>query len=333
MPKRLPAIFFALLFVGVASGQAADVQGASQTPAPLQVDWQTQKTSLLSVTKAVYPQIAVMAHIEGIVRVQFVVSSDGTTRDLEFESGPPLLMKAAMDSVRTWRFQPTMVDGKAIEVETTAPVHFFLAGADPEKVLAVDREKVQKHPDDAKAHAELAGQLYRMWKLDDSVEEYRRALTLKPDKVEYESGLAEALMNSGNTKTAIDEYRLLLLKKSDDDVAIHALAELLEMSGDVNGAIVEYRRLNDPNWKVEGELRLGQLLMKKGDADGAIKELQTAVRQGSPSAETHYELGNAYLLKNDMNNAEKEYRKASSEAPNNRKYHEALDRIAKETNR
>jgi protein TonB len=37
-------------------------------------------------------------------------------------------MKAAMDAVREWRYQPTLLNGEPVEVETTISVIFSLGG-------------------------------------------------------------------------------------------------------------------------------------------------------------------------------------------------------------
>ena len=47
-------------------------------------------------------------------------------KELTYVSGPPLLVKAAMDAVRQWRYRPTMLDGEPVEVETTIQVVFNL---------------------------------------------------------------------------------------------------------------------------------------------------------------------------------------------------------------
>jgi TonB-like protein len=54
-------------------------------------------------TNPIYPPIARTAHIQGDVRIK--VTTDGSSVvDAEVESGPPLLQKNALDSVRTWKF-------------------------------------------------------------------------------------------------------------------------------------------------------------------------------------------------------------------------------------
>ena len=45
-------------------------------------------------------------------------------------SGPNAMQRAAMDSVRYWRFQPYRVEGAPVEVETTVAVEFQEQPAD-----------------------------------------------------------------------------------------------------------------------------------------------------------------------------------------------------------
>lgn len=64
------------------------------------------------------------SHVNGTVVFRAVIARDGSVSALEYVSGPPLLMVAAMNAVRQWRYQPTKLNGNAIEVETTISVTF-----------------------------------------------------------------------------------------------------------------------------------------------------------------------------------------------------------------
>jgi protein TonB len=75
-----------------------------------------------------YPQIAKTAHVQGTVLLHAIIAKDGSVQELQYVSGPPLLMKAAMDAVREWRYQPTLLNGEPVEVETTISVIFSLGG-------------------------------------------------------------------------------------------------------------------------------------------------------------------------------------------------------------
>jgi len=76
--------------------------------------------------KPVYPPLAIMAHIQGTVVLQAILSKDGTVQNLEVLSGHPLLVHAAIDAVRTWRYQPTLLNSEPVEVLTEIHVNFNL---------------------------------------------------------------------------------------------------------------------------------------------------------------------------------------------------------------
>lgn len=40
-------------------------------------------------------------------------------------SGNPLLVQAALEAVKKWRYQPMQLNGKPAEVDTTIDDHFF----------------------------------------------------------------------------------------------------------------------------------------------------------------------------------------------------------------
>ena len=76
--------------------------------------------------KPVYPPLARMARIQGTVVLQAILSRDGTIQDLKVLSGHPLLVQAALDAVRTWRYQPTLLNSEPVEVLTEIDVKFTL---------------------------------------------------------------------------------------------------------------------------------------------------------------------------------------------------------------
>ncbi len=74
----------------------------------------------------VYPLLAKSARIQGTVRLEAIISKQGTMESLKVVSGHPLLVEAAMDAVRQWRYQPTILNGEPVEVATTIDVNFTL---------------------------------------------------------------------------------------------------------------------------------------------------------------------------------------------------------------
>ncbi len=95
-------------------------------PARIKVGGNVQAAKMLRQTLPTYPQIAKTAHVSGTVILHAIISKDGTVQELQYVSGPPLLMKAAMDAVRDWRYTPTQLNGDPVEVDTTISVVFSL---------------------------------------------------------------------------------------------------------------------------------------------------------------------------------------------------------------
>jgi protein TonB len=74
-----------------------------------------------------YPQLAQSSRIQGIVRLEAVIATDGTIQNLRALSGHPWLVAAAMAAVSRWRYQPTLLNGEPVEVVTEIDVTFKLA--------------------------------------------------------------------------------------------------------------------------------------------------------------------------------------------------------------
>ena len=81
---------------------------------------------ILNRTTPIYPPLARQTRISGTVRLHAIIAKDGTVQQLEVLSGHPLLVQAALDAVRQWRYQPTLLNGEPVEVDTTVDVIFSL---------------------------------------------------------------------------------------------------------------------------------------------------------------------------------------------------------------
>jgi protein TonB len=71
-----------------------------------------------------YPRIAVIARIEGVVQLDALISAGGEIQQLQALGGNPLLVGAAMTTVRNWRYAPTLLNGAPVEVETVIEIRF-----------------------------------------------------------------------------------------------------------------------------------------------------------------------------------------------------------------
>jgi len=85
-----------------------------------------QPARLLHRVEPVYPLLARTARISGTVELMGVIAADGRIRELRLVRGHPLLAQAALDAVRQWIYEPTVLNGEAVEVAAPIKVEFIL---------------------------------------------------------------------------------------------------------------------------------------------------------------------------------------------------------------
>jgi TonB family protein len=81
---------------------------------------QSQEETIRKVKARVdpmYPELARKMHISGTVKLQLVISKEGTVKSTKVIGGPPLLIDASVDAVKRWKFEEA-------KDETTQPVEF-----------------------------------------------------------------------------------------------------------------------------------------------------------------------------------------------------------------
>jgi protein TonB len=99
-----------------------------ETPkGPAHVSSGVQAAKMVFGPRPLYPALARAARIQGTVRIQAVISPNGTIQNLSVMSGPPLLIAAALDAVERWRYRPTLLNGEPVEVATEIDVNFTLS--------------------------------------------------------------------------------------------------------------------------------------------------------------------------------------------------------------
>lgn len=100
---------------------------AAHTPkGPVRISSGVSAGMLLSPIRPIYPAIARAARVEGTVVVEATISRIGTIESLHVISGPVMLQPAAIDAIRTARYQPYRLNGNPTEVQTTISVNFRL---------------------------------------------------------------------------------------------------------------------------------------------------------------------------------------------------------------
>ncbi len=83
---------------------------------------------LIRKVEPLYPVLARSARVSGDVVLKAIIDKQGVIQDLQLVSGHPMLVPAAIDAVRQWRYRPYLLNGQPVEVETTITVIFTLSG-------------------------------------------------------------------------------------------------------------------------------------------------------------------------------------------------------------
>jgi periplasmic protein TonB len=123
------------VFGGIPGGNMIAAAGPAAPPPPKPAAPQRIKqggnvtaASIINQTRPLYPPLARQARIQGSVVLHAIIDKEGKVAQLEVISGHPLLVQAALDAVKQWRYRPTLLNGDPVEVDTTITVTFTMGG-------------------------------------------------------------------------------------------------------------------------------------------------------------------------------------------------------------
>jgi TonB family protein len=108
-----------------AEAQAAGVKKFNWSPVTNAAEL-TPMASGQAVQDAAYPALARQMKVQGSVLLQAFVGTDGGIRDLRVLSGNPILVSAAMEAARQWRFTPYMQNGRPVETQAKITVNLSI---------------------------------------------------------------------------------------------------------------------------------------------------------------------------------------------------------------
>jgi protein TonB len=75
-----------------------------------------------------YPLLARQSRVSGAVVIDAVIDTQGNVVQMRTVSGSPLLVMAAMQALRQWRYEPTIIGGQAFPVQLLVTITFELKG-------------------------------------------------------------------------------------------------------------------------------------------------------------------------------------------------------------
>jgi len=96
--------------------------------APSRTDVSIPASYSASNQKPIYPNMSKRLGEQGTVVLRVLVKADGSAGEVEVKSSSsyPRLDQAAIDAVKTWRFNPAKIDGKATDEWYQVPIPFKL---------------------------------------------------------------------------------------------------------------------------------------------------------------------------------------------------------------
>lgn len=94
----------------------------------IRIGGNVEAAKVLTKVQPIYPESAKAAGAQGSVVLHAIVSKDGRPLSVEVLNSQidPELARAAVEAVNQWRFQPTLLNGEPVEIDTTITVNFKL---------------------------------------------------------------------------------------------------------------------------------------------------------------------------------------------------------------
>ena len=120
--KSTPEMRKTFLSPAVDEGVSIVIWDRAIPPQRIRVDGSEHNQRLIE--KPMAPHVSHEVPAPAVVKLAIVVGKDGSVLEVEPLAGSDPLIAPAVDAVRQWKYQPTLLNGRAVEVETTVDVPF-----------------------------------------------------------------------------------------------------------------------------------------------------------------------------------------------------------------
>lgn len=122
MTRSALALVMCLAFACAGYAWDASQTGAASSPGKLPPNVTPAK--LIHQEAPKYPKDAKKAGVSGAVVLKGTIAKDGSVKDLEYVSGPDMLVDSAIKAVKKWKYEPMLINGKPVDVSTKISVVF-----------------------------------------------------------------------------------------------------------------------------------------------------------------------------------------------------------------
>jgi periplasmic protein TonB len=98
----------------------------SKVSGPLRVGGRVRPPKAILQLRPAYPVLAKQAHVQGNVQIDAILDEQGNVVNMKVVSGPPLLYQAALDALKSWKYEPTFLNDQPVAVQMIVTVTFQL---------------------------------------------------------------------------------------------------------------------------------------------------------------------------------------------------------------
>jgi len=283
---------------------------AAQSNPPEQVDVPSGVSQGLLIYKVqpTYPPLARQARVQGTVVLQAVIDKDGSIKDLTVTSGHPMLIQAALDAVRQWRYRPYYLNGEPVLVQTTINVNFQLSGAPSEAESnepsaksgaagqAGSSSPAEAAQEDANTLFANASSAVGSHDCSTAIPLATRVTQLRPQHGGAWNLLGLCYLELDELQKAEDSFKRQIAVFPQTPFAYNNLGRVYARKRNFDMADAQFRKQIELNPRDRyAHMNLASSLRSQQKCDQAIPEFQLAVELTPESAGPHAGLAQCYL--------------------------------------
>ena len=99
----------------------------AQPAAPVRVGGALREPKKVKNVPPVYPEVAKTAGLEAVIILESTIDERGDVVDIKPLRDVPPLTRAAVDAVKQWQYEPTLLNGVPVPVVMSVTVNFVLS--------------------------------------------------------------------------------------------------------------------------------------------------------------------------------------------------------------
>ncbi len=117
-----------LLLTAAAATVPALAQHDTLQPTRVRISQAVLQAFIVHKVLPEYPEAALKSHVEGAVTVTVFIDAHGDVEKTSDAKGEPLLVPAATEALKQWKFNPYYLNKQPVEVESQVTITFELKG-------------------------------------------------------------------------------------------------------------------------------------------------------------------------------------------------------------